>query len=114
MTDRDANGRYVVGHKSNGRRPPKEREEKYRYIMMTTITFEKFEVIVSKLADKAARGNYQCAKLLFDYLLGPPTQKVDLDTGERLTSLLERYRAVEQKIYGANGSSNGGEGEGSS
>ncbi len=62
MTDRDASGRFIKGNNANPNgRPPKEREERYRYILLTTITFDRFQRIIDKLAKKAEAGDTQAA-----------------------------------------------------
>ena len=92
MTDRDANGRFVKGNgAANGNnggpgRPPKAREEKYLEIMKGTITFSEFKALVNKTYTLAMKGDAAARKALFDYILGPPTQK------------LEHSGSIEQKV----------------
>ena len=93
MTDRDASGKFVQGNKASPGRPPKEREEKYREIFNTTITFARFARIVDKLGQKAEKGDTQAAKILFDYLIGPPVQRNEhtgADGGQLVITISER------------------------
>ena len=81
MAERDENGRFVKGTTGNPRgRLPKEREDKYYNILMTSVTFDDWKVIVRKAAEQARRGDAQARKWLADYLVGSPEQNVNLKT----------------------------------
>ena len=86
MADRDVKGRFVKGHKvpSKGAgRPPRAREQRYNDIMMTTCSFKAWKSIVAKAVEQALEGNYRARQGLSEYLLGKPTQSVDVNlTGE--------------------------------
>jgi len=76
MTDRDATGRFVKGNNANPNgRPPKEREERYRDIMLTTVSFADWQRIVEKARDQALKGDAVARKFLADYFIGPPVQR---------------------------------------
>lgn len=74
--DRDANGRYLKGHKSNGGRPSRPKEEQYYRILMTTCTAKDWEAIVDKAVEQAKRGDAVARKWLSDYLVGEPEHNV--------------------------------------
>jgi hypothetical protein len=74
--DRDANGRYLKGHKSNGGRPSRPREEQYYHILMTTVTYDDWRAIINKAIEQAKRGDYQARKWLSDYLAGEPEHTI--------------------------------------
>jgi hypothetical protein len=75
MTDRDENGRFVNGHKSNGGRPSREREERYYEILLSTVSFEDWKRIIQKAKDQAIKGSATARKFLADYFVGPPIQR---------------------------------------
>lgn len=78
MTERDENGRFVKGQSGNPNgRPPKERSEKYYLITMTACTYKDWEAIVKKAVEQSKRGNPTARKWLSDYLIGPPTQRLE-------------------------------------
>jgi len=78
---RDDKGRFVKGETGNPKgRSPKEREERYYEITLSTVTFEDWQAIVKKAADQARKGDAVARKWLSDYLVGPVQQKVDVNT----------------------------------
>ncbi len=95
MTDRDINGRFVKGTSGNpAGRLPKEREERYRAIVLSTISYDDFKAIIEKQRDKALRGDYQATKLILDYLIGPPVQRQEhtgIDGGALTITITERH-----------------------
>jgi hypothetical protein len=76
--DRDANGRYLKGHKSNGGRPSRPKEEQYYRILMTACTPKDWNAIVLKAIDQAKRGDAVARKWLSDYLIGPPVERKEI------------------------------------
>lgn len=77
MTDRDENGRFIKGTVPNPKgRPPKEREIRYRAILLTSVSFTDWQKIVEKARDQALKGDAVARKWLADYFIGPPVQKV--------------------------------------
>lgn len=79
MTDREAGGRFPKGQSGNpAGRPPKVREERYREILLSTVTFEAWEDIVRKAADQAKKGDAVARKWLADYLVGVPVQRNEI------------------------------------
>ncbi len=82
MRERDENGRFIKGKSGNpSGRPPKEREERYREILVSTCTFAAWERIVKKAVEQAERGNKDARKWLADYLVGTPVKQVDIKSG---------------------------------
>ncbi len=82
MTERDANGKFVAGNqvaKGNrgGGRLPKEREERFYEILISTVTFERWKKIVLKAAEQAERGDSTARKFIADYSIGVPVQKLE-------------------------------------
>lgn len=76
MTDRDANGRFIAGNCANPNgRPKKEREERYRSILLNTISFQDWARIIEKARDQALKGDAVARKWLADYIIGPPVQR---------------------------------------
>ena len=85
MPDRDENGRFLPGngcskgHKGGPGRPPKEREERYYEILISTVTFSDWTEIVRKAAHQAKRGDATARKWLADYIVGTPEHNLSLD-----------------------------------
>jgi len=78
--ERDEKGRYLRGHKSNGGRPSRPKEEKYYTILMTSCTAEDWKAIVGKAIEQARRGDATARKWLADYLVGEPEKNLIVDT----------------------------------
>ena len=78
MAERDDKGRFVKGYSGGPGRPPKEREEKYYDILLTTVTFEDWKSIVKKAAEQARKGDAVARKWLSDYLVGTAQQKLEV------------------------------------
>lgn len=77
---RDQRGRFVKGSVGNpSGRAPKEREERYYEITMSSVTYEDWRAIVIKAKDQAKKGDASARKWLADYLIGPPVQKNEND-----------------------------------
>ena len=72
---RDENGRFVKGNSGGPGRPPKKREQRYLEIAKGTITYKQFRALIEDTYKRAMRGDSQARKILFDYLLGSPTQR---------------------------------------
>ena len=77
---REKNGQFAKGNGGGPGRPPKAREERYKEILKGAVTYSQWRKIIKKLADKAERGDIQAAKLLFEYLVGKPTQELQIDS----------------------------------
>lgn len=81
MRERDAKGRFVKGNPGNPQakgRPKKKREERYYEIAVSAVPFSQWRDIIKKAAEKAARGDIAALRFLADYLLGRPTQTLDI------------------------------------
>jgi hypothetical protein len=75
MADRNADGTFAKGHTKTGGRAPREREERYKEVMLTSVSFVDWERIVQKARDQALKGDAVARKWLSDYLIGPPVQR---------------------------------------
>jgi hypothetical protein len=77
------NGHFAPGNKigkgNGGGRPPKAREERYYEIAMSACTFTDWKAIWKKAVEQAIEGDATARKWLSDYLMGPPTQKHNLN-----------------------------------
>lgn len=79
MTERAEGGKFAKGVSGNPKgRPTKEREEKYRDILLTVVTFADWERIVEKAAQQAKQGDSVARKWLADYLVGPPVERKEI------------------------------------
>jgi hypothetical protein len=76
---RDENGKFIKGVSGNpAGRPKKEREERYRDILVNSVTFADWEAIIGKAVKQAKGGDSVARKWLSDYLIGPPIQRQEL------------------------------------
>jgi hypothetical protein len=89
--DRDENGRYLKGHKSNGGRPSRPKEEQYYRILMTTCTADDWKAIVSKAIDQARRGDATARKWLADYIIGAPIIRSEISGVDGGSLNIESY-----------------------
>lgn len=108
MAERDSRGRFVKGNSAgakshSGGRPPKDREQRYYEITVSTCTFSDWERIIQKAVLQALRGDHTARKWLADYLVGTPEQNVNLSgelgidvTGQRQT-LLDRLLGARER-----------------
>lgn len=79
MAERDENGRFVKGNSGNPTgRAPREREERYYSILMSTVSFDDWASIIKKARDQAKKGDSAARKWLSDYLIGPPIERKEL------------------------------------
>ena len=97
---RDEKGRFIKGASGNPNgRSPKDREERYYEITLSTVAFDDWQQIIKKAAEQAKRGDAVARKFLADYLIGTAQQKLDVTTnGENINSTAEvtgvNYRAA--------------------
>ena len=78
MVERDENGRLKKGTilNPNGR-PKKEREERYRHILLNSVSMQDWQRIVEKARDQALKGDAVARKWLTDYFIGPPPTRME-------------------------------------
>ena len=77
MDDRDEHGRFVKGN-GGGPGRPKMCDTDYLDVCRSTVTLTDWRAIVAKARDQAKRGNPVARKWLGDYLLGLPTQRLEV------------------------------------
>lgn len=96
---RDENGRFVKGHSGGPGRPPKEREIRYREVLITTVSYEDWRKIILKARDQALRGDSVARKWLADYLVGTPVQRTELTGADGGAIPLEIYARNLERVY---------------
>ena len=78
MADRDANGRFLPGHKLGGPgRGPRTKEEKYLNKFQNSVPLGRFGDVSEKLLEIALAGDVRAIKLLYAYAMGQPTARVE-------------------------------------
>ena len=83
MVRRDANGKFIKGQSGNpAGRPKKEREERFYEVAITAVSFTDWREIIEKAVAQAKRGDPTARKFLADYLMGLPTNKVEVTGAE--------------------------------
>lgn len=73
---RDEKGRFIKGVSGNPKgRSPREVEEEYRQILVTSVTKEDWAMIVKRAVSDAKKGDTAARKFIADYLIGLPVQR---------------------------------------
>ena len=62
--------------------PKKEREERFYEVAITAVSFTDWREIIEKAVAQAKRGDPTARKFLADYLMGLPTNKVEVTGAE--------------------------------
>lgn len=76
VAQRDEKGRFIKGTEAGPGRPPRETEQYFKDLFRGSVSDDDFRAAVAALVKEAKRGNTAALKLLFDYLMGPPLQKI--------------------------------------
>lgn len=99
---RDDKGRFVKGHTGNPNgRMPKEREIKFYDLTLSAVSENDWTDIVLAAVKLAKRGDAQARKWLSDYLLGLPSQSLELSgKNSGPIELVVRYAKKEIKPTG--------------
>lgn len=82
MKGRDAKGRFTKGnHFGKGKgRPNRNTEEKYLRVFSDTVTDEDLQEILRVVMSRAKAADMVAARIIFDYALGKPAQRVEVET----------------------------------
>ena len=75
---RDGTGKFVKGNGGGPGRPKKAREERYREILLNTVTFDDWQDIIKRAVNDAKKGETSARKWLSDYLIGPPVERKEI------------------------------------
>lgn len=93
MNGRDTNGRFGPGNqaaKGHGQgRPRRSSEEKFLAQLRKAVSDEDFEVIANVLVSGAMTGDVKKIQLLFNYLIGLPTQYFSGDMGIQVVEFVD-------------------------
>ena len=101
MMQRDDKGRFVRGNKASPGRPPKEREIKFYELTLSAVSDTDWEDIVCTAVRLAKRGDAQARKWLSDYLIGVPSQSLELSgKNSGPIELVIKYAKKENKQTG--------------
>jgi len=84
LADRDNKGRFTKGHKplnqkNPGGRPKRAVEEKYLRAFSRVVKVKDFEDILLTALSRAKAGDLGMVRLFFEYGLGKPRQRVELE-----------------------------------
>ena len=93
MADRDDKGQFVKGHSGGPGRPPKQREEKYYDLLMTSVPFERWVKIVRKAAEQAERGDQAARTWLSNYLVGKPDENMNLKSDSTVELIIRHVKS---------------------
>ena len=85
-------GGFQKGQSGNPHGRKKRIEEDDRLaIFKSVITDKEFKKLSELVLDKSKRGDYRYIKLAFEYLLGPPQQKVDITSKGEALQVIFKY-----------------------
>jgi hypothetical protein len=77
---RDAQGRFIGGNPGGPGNPFARQVAEMRRALLSCVTYEEMRVIGGQLVVKAKMGDLAAIKLLFQYVIGKPTDSVNPDT----------------------------------
>ena len=77
--ERDARGRFIPGNKGGPGNPFARKVAELRKALVNFVTEDDMKHIAFVLKEKAMGGDLAAIKLLFQYLLGKPTEGIDPD-----------------------------------
>jgi len=87
---RDAQGRFIGGNPGGPGNPFARQTAELRKALLSVVTYEDMRIIGADLVVKAKMGDLAAMKLLFQYVLGKPTESVNPDTLDQQE--MEQYR----------------------
>src|SRR5437763_1585022 len=98
LEGRDANGRFVKGNPGGPGNPFARRVAALRKALINFVTVDDMKHVAFILKEKAMSGDLAAIKLLFQYVLGKPTETVDPDRLdiEEVKLKEEHYDVVEE------------------
>jgi len=103
MAERDANGRFVKGHKGfkKAGRPPRCSEERFLTAILRAVPEEEWEKATKAVLARAKKGDVVAWKALAAYLVGIPIQRIEaqVDTGIETS---EEFEDALERSYGSN------------
>jgi len=92
LVGRDSKGRFVKGHspsnKGKGGRPSRNTEEKYLRVFSDTVTEQDLKDIILAVMARAKAQDMVAARIIFDYTLGKPAQRVEVESTGDLNIVL--------------------------
>jgi hypothetical protein len=77
---RDAQGRFIGGNPGGPGNPFARQVAEMRKALLSCVTYEEMRIIGGQLVVKAKMGDLAAIKLLFQYVIGKPTDSVNPDT----------------------------------
>jgi hypothetical protein len=97
VNGRDTNGRFAPGHKSTGGRPSRSVEEAALDTFRKRFGNGNFGSTLDSLEELVKRKNVRAIEIVFEYLLGKPTQRHEIDA----TIALPDAMAILSRVYKA-------------
>lgn len=79
---RQRRGNWGGARKRTGRKPgtPNKSTQEIKDLIRGIVDFDK---LIKALERKARKGNDRCAKILFEYAFGKPSQQIDVTSGQK-------------------------------
>ena len=97
VAQRDEKGRFAKGNPGGPGRPTRETEQYFIELFRDCVSDDDFRAVVDALVRAAKRGNTSAAKMILDYLMGPPKQKAEVsgEAGGPITFVIKERGAIE-------------------
>lgn len=96
-------------------RPKKDREVRYLEIAKSSIPFHRWKNVIVKALEQAEQGDKDARKFLADYLMGKPTDKLEITERNKIGEISdEEFLELEMRLgrgLGSDSVSATGEGE---
>lgn len=91
LPDRNEKGQFKKGNQGGPGRPPREAEQEYRNIFISSVSKQDWQDIILRAVRDAKRGDHQARKFIADYLIGPPIERKEVtgQDGQALRILVE-------------------------
>lgn len=102
MAERDANGRFVKGHKGfkKAGRPPRCSEERFLTAILRAIPEDGWEKATKAVLARAKKGDVVAWKALAAYLVGTPVQRIETEVVDTVELAREFEDALERGYGG--------------
>jgi hypothetical protein len=95
-TQRNAQGRFLVGNPGGPGRPKRQTEEGYLAVLMEECSLEQWRGVVKRAVADAADGDEKARQWLASYLVGSPQAKAPTTTTVVIQQLLGSDPALER------------------
>ena len=115
QVERGSDGRFTAGNNGGPGRPRRDTEREYLAAFQRALSAEDLEAVTRSVLECALAGNVAACRLLFEYAIGKPTEKLEfqqveeyrvagVSPAEGMTQMLKRIQKAtkERRAYEKN------------